>query len=303
MKSVKQIKIDKNLTVNELVLRFESSGVLGAGKIGKAANIFHDMIKDKECKIFIGAAGPLVPGGLREILIDILESDIVDVFVTTGATLTHDLGEALGFEHLQGHHMMDDKELNKQGYDRVYDSLMQNKIYEAIEKLIKDNFEIFKGRLTIKEFLWKLGSVVKSRSIIKTCYEKKIPLFCPGIADSGIGLMVWSQLVQGKTIDVQVFDDLKEIIDIAWNKQKNGVLYIGGGLPKNYIQQSLQFSKGASYGIQITTDREEPGGSSGAPLREGISWGKLEPDAKFVDVICDATIALPLIWSSVKDKL
>lgn len=303
MEPVKQIKIDKDLKVNELIKRFESSGVLGAGKIGKAASIFESMIKDKECKIFLGAAGPLVPGGLREILIDILESGNIDIFVTTGATLTHDLGESLGFTHFQGHHMMDDLKLNKEGYDRVYDSLMQNKIYEAIEKLIKDNFDIVKGKLTIKEFLWKLGSVSPKKSILKTCYEKKIPIFCPAISDSGIGLMVWSQLVQGKVIDVQAFDDLKEIIDIAWTSKKNGVMYIGGGVPKNYIQQAMQFSKGASYGIQITTDREEPGGSSGAPLREGISWGKLEPSAKFVDVICDATIALPLVWASVKDRL
>jgi deoxyhypusine synthase len=83
---------------------------------------------------------------------------------------------------------------------------------------------------------------------------------------------------------------------------KNGVIYIGGGTPKNFIQQSLQFSKGANYGIQITTDRTEPGGSSGASLKEGISWGKMQKDADFVDVFCDATIALPLIYGAVKSN-
>ena len=93
---------------------------------------------------------------------------------------------------------------------------------------------------------------------------------------------------------------MKEIIDIAWTCKKSGVIYIGGGTPKNFIQQSLQFSKGASYGIQITTDRPESGGSSGAPLKEGISWGKMKSNAEFVDVFCDATIVLPLIYASVK---
>ncbi len=94
---------------------------------------------------------------------------------------------------------------------------------------------------------------------------------------------------------------MNEIIDISWTSKKNGAIYIVGGLPKNFIQQSLQFSKGADYGIQITTDRPESGGSSGAPLREGISWGKMNPNANFIDVSCDATIALPLIYASIKE--
>jgi len=92
---------------------------------------------------------------------------------------------------------------------------------------------------------------------------------------------------------------MKEIIDFAWTSKTKAVIYIGGGTPKNFIQQSLQFSSGANYGIQITTDRQEPGGSSGAPLEEGKSWGKLEKDADYVDVNCDATIAMPLIFCDV----
>ena len=140
------------------------------------------------------------------------------------------------------------------------------------------------------------------RVFLKKCYEKKIPIFCPGIADSGIGLMMWGRIVEGKgKTNIDVFDDMKEIIDISWTAKKRGIIYVGGGLPKNFIQQSLQFSKGAEYGIQITTDRTEPGGSSGAPLKEGISWGKMNQNAEFVDVFCDATIALPLIYAAVKE--
>ena len=114
-------------------------------------------------------------------------------------------------------------------------------------------------------------------------------------------MMIWSMITTKKfKIDVGVFNDINDIADIAWTAEKAGVMQVGGGLPKNFIQQALQFSKGADYGIQITTDRPEPGGSSGAPLREGISWGKLKSKAEFVDVYCDATIALPLVYASVK---
>ena len=112
--------------------------------------------------------------------------------------------------------------------------------------------------------------------------------------------MMWGRIAEGKETNVDVFSDMKEIIDISWKAKKTGVIYVGGGLPKNFIQQSLQFSKGANYGVQITTDRAESGGSSGAPLKEGISWGKMKKDADFVDVFCDATIALPLIFGGVK---
>jgi len=116
--------------------------------------------------------------------------------------------------------------------------------------------------------------------------------------------MIWGNLAKGKKCGVNAFEDLKEMLDIAWTAKKTGVFYIGGGVPKNYIQQAMQFSPNAAeYGIQITMDRPEPGGSSGAELKEGISWGKMNKDAMFVNVICDATIAVPLIYAALKDRL
>jgi deoxyhypusine synthase len=114
--------------------------------------------------------------------------------------------------------------------------------------------------------------------------------------------MVWGKKAAGKEIFIDAFEDMKEIIDFAWTNKKKGVIYIGGGTSKNFIQQSMQFSTPAFYGIQITTDKEEYGGSSGARLKEGVSWGKMSEKGKYVNVSCDATIALPLILAYVKDK-
>ena len=180
---------------------------------------------------------------------------------------------------------------------------MPNKAYEKLEDFFNKNFEKLAKEKNISSFLWKLGSLTPENSILNACYKNKIPIFCPAIADSGIGLMIWGHLARNKSIDVKAFDDLKEILDIAWTAKKTAVFYIGGGVPKNYIQQSMQFSKGASYGIQITMDRPEPGGSSGANLKEGISWGKLNQKADFVDLVCDATIALPIIHAALKDRI
>lgn len=302
LKPIKAIDIKKEMKVYELVEGFKNIG-FSANKIYRASEILKKMKNDKECKKFFGFAGAQVPAGMKKIIIDMIENSYIDVFVTTGANLTHDLIEALGDKHYQGESNVSDEELNKKGIDRIYNVFMKSNVYEKLEDFFKKNWDEISNTKNTKEFIWKIGEILSKKgiknSILSICYEKKIPIFCPAIADCGIGLMVWGRLMEGKKINIDAFDDMKEIIDIAWTCKRSGVFYLNGGVPKNFIQQSLQFSKGADYGIQITTARTEDGGSSGAPLREGISWGKMNKNADFVDVFCDSTIALPLIWASV----
>ena len=297
MEEVKSIKVSKEMNVSQLVEQMSKTG-FGARKIGLASEIATKMFEDKECKVFLGVAGAMVPAGMKQIFIDLVDKGFVDIFVTTGANLTHDLIEALGNSHYHCDSWNDEK-FNEKGYDRIYNVLMKNGVYEDLENFFVGNWESFQGIKKIKDFLFKIGELLpeNSNSILRKCYDKKIPIYCPGISDSGIGLMVWGRLTSGKKIDVGAFDDMEDIIDFSWTSKKKGVIYVGGGLPKNFIQQSLQFSTAANYGIQITTDKASSGGSSGAPLEEGKSWGKMEKDATYVDVPCDATIALPLIFS------
>ena len=300
MDEIKPIKLKRDMKTSELVSGMRNMG-FGAGKLAEASEIMKKMFEDKECTVFLGVAGAMVPAGMKDIILDILDES--EVFVTTGANLTHDLIESLGGKHYKITENVSDAELNKKNLDRIYNVLMKNEVYKKLEDFFEKNWEEFRKCKNIKELLWKIGELcpgTKENCILKKCYENKIPLFCPALADSGIGLMVWGRLVSGKKISIDAFEDMKEIIEISWTSKKAGVIYVGGGTPKNFIQQSLQFSKGASYGIQITTDRMEPGGSSGAPLEEGISWGKMKKNADFVDVFCDATIALPLIYSAIK---
>lgn len=302
---VHHVETKKGMSVDSLVREMSKSGVMGAGRLSGGIDVLEKMIKDKDCKVFVGLAGAMVPGGMKKIIIDMLNAGWIDVFVTTGANLTHDLIEALGYRHYKGSSDADDKELNKKRIDRIFDSFMPDTVYEGLEKFCKESFEKMpKREMNITEFLMLLGEMVPSEdSILKVCARKKIPIFCPAISDSGIGLQVWSYN-QDKSLKIAAFDDMKEIIDIAWTAKKIGVFYIGGGVPKNYIQQSIQFSpKSADYAVQVTMDRPEPGGSSGAELREGISWGKLGKDARFSNIICDATIALPIISAALKERI
>jgi deoxyhypusine synthase len=303
MSKVKHIKIDKNIKVSELVEKMKEAG-FGSRKIGIASEIMKKIFYKEKCDIFFGVAGAMVPGGMKEIIIDIIKTGKIKAFVTTGANLTHDIAEALGESHYHCD-SWNDHVFKKKGYDRMYNVYMKNSVYEKIEKFFEKNWIKLKKSKNTIEFYWEIGKILNnSSSIFSACYSTKTPIFCPAILDSGIGLILWNKVKLDKTTNINFFDELSEFINIVWTKNKKAVIYIGGGTPKNFIQQALQFSGGANYGIQITTERQEYGGSSGAPLEEGISWGKLKTnsrkDVDFVDVTCDASIALPLIWAAIK---
>jgi len=308
---VHQINCRKAMTANDLAKEMSSSGVFGAGALGRAIDIYEKMILDKDCRKFLGFAGALVPGGMKNLLAGLIEEQWADVVVTTGANLTHDLIEALGHKHFQGESNASDAELNKKGLNRIYNSLMPKKVYIDLEKFC---FKVFNGlpqrKLSIRELLQRIGKEIpenkKNKSILHSCCEKKTPLFCPALADSGIGLMVWSYCLNHE-LNIDAFIDLKEMLELCWPQKKDlvlGAVILGGGVPKNFIAQSFQFSpRKAMYAVQVTTDRPEPGGSSGAELREAISWGKLDKKAEFQDVFCDVTIALPLMVAALKERI
>ena len=305
LQPVHHILATKEMTVNQLLSQMTKTGVMGGGKLGRAADIYEMMLKDKECTKFFGLAGAMVPGGMKQIIIDMINDGWIDVLVTTGANLTHDLGEALGYRHYHSQEKISDAELHKQRLDRMFDSYMPDEIYEGLEDFFTKVLpKLPKERMGISRFLREIAPQIPTKhpSILRACYEKNIPIYCPALADSGIGLQIWNY-IQRHNLDVLAFEDLKEMLDVAWTAKKAGIFYVGGGVPKNYIQQALQLSKGATYAIQITMDRPEPGGSSGAELQEGISWGKLKEDAHFVNLICDTTIALPLIRAAVMDRM
>ena len=303
MKKIQSFAPKKNISVSSLVKAYSSMG-FQANSLSLSVDIIEQMVKDKDCTVFLGMAGALVPSGLKNIIVDMLNRKLIDVFVTTGANLTHDLIEDLGGSHfVLEKEQVDDIKLNKKNLYRMYNTVMPNSVYKNLEKFISKNYSILSKQKTTKDFLWKLGELSPGEGILKTAYKNKIPIFCPAISDCGIGLIMWGQIVQGKPSSLNAFDDLKEILDLSWTAKKTGVIYIGGGTPKNFIQQACQFSKKALYGVQITTDRQEWGGSSGAPLIEGISWNKLDYNAKNINVYCEATIAIPIIYSALLDRI
>ncbi|NOR85844.1 deoxyhypusine synthase [archaeon] len=302
-KNITHIDVNKKTTVDDLMHQMETTG-FGAKKMADVTKILESAIKDKETKVFMGVAGALVPAGMRKILRDMINDGWVDVVVTTGANLTHDIIEAMGHHHLTGNENADDKELRDQKIDRIYDVFLKNEAYEDLEtylhKIYKD---LPKKRMGVREFLYEIGKRIEDKnSILRTAADKNIPIFCPGISDSAMGFHAWSYILDNK-LDVDVFEDMKELLAITWDSKNSSVFILGGGVPKDFILQAMQFSpKEHSSAVQITMDRPEHGGLSGAELKEAISWGKLGKNATHATLIADVTIALPLITASLKSR-
>jgi deoxyhypusine synthase len=298
LKNIEQIKVDENVDITTFIQSLGNTG-FNAKRLAVACEIYKEMIRDKDCVKFFGLAGAVVPAGMQKVIHDFIEEGFIDILVTTGASLTHDIAETLGFHHLQGEQNIkdvNDSELHNQSLNRIYDVYLPNKVYEGIEDFVAQ-LKIPNNDMPVSSFLKYLGDNLPpdKQSILKICAEKNIPIFCPAFTDSGLALQLG---FHHQNLNLNHFKDMLTMVNLAWDAKNAGVCIVGGGVPKNFIMQSLQFCpNSAQYAIQITMDRPEHGGLSGATLHEAISWGKVNQNAKFSTVISDATIALPLmLW-------
>jgi deoxyhypusine synthase len=291
------MNLQDKMSVLELIEEMGKTGVLGAGRINHATHLFSKMIKDDETTVFLSVAGPLVPGGLRKIIRDLLYREEIDVLITSGANITHDLLEAFG-----GHHHRnineDDEKLCQMGVGRIGDIYTKSEDFmvfeEKINKIITSIAENKKS-LTITEFLREIGDRIDDEeSIIKTAADKNIPIYAPGIIDSMLGLQLW-MYTQDNELVLDAVGDMHGLSDIVYASSKVSAVILGGGLPKHYALASNLLKGGVDSGIQVTMDRSETGSLSGAPLEEAKSWAKAKCGSHLVTVIGDATIIFPLI--------
>ncbi|MFX1253192.1 MAG: deoxyhypusine synthase [Promethearchaeota archaeon] len=300
-KRVSQVHIKENMLINDLISQLKGSG-FGAGRLADACEIFRDMVYDSETKVFCGLAGALVPAGQREVIVEAINRGFIDVLVTTGATLTHDLIESLGFHHERGYENEKDPRLREQGISRIYDVFVSDEAFSQLEIRLHSMLaslypsEDQKHIVSTDRLLYSLGeSLSDPHSILSAAATKQVPIFCPAITDSILGLHIMFYAQQhGLLIDP--LKELQEIINLAFDAPTTGALVVGGGVPKNYVFQSMLVSgKLLNYVVQITMDRPEHGGLSGASIEESMSWGKVREDALYTTVVMDATVALPII--------
>jgi len=301
------MRLGRGLTVGELVSEMRECGVLGAGKIGIAAELAAEMFSDPDYTVFLTIAGPMVPGGLRRIVSDLIDQEYVKVVVTTGANMVHDMVEALGYKHLVGTFLAEDKKLRAKDIGRIGDIYIEQKAFRSLEKwmykILENIPEKKRQHISIAELLFEVGKQIQDpESILATAAKKGVPIISPGFIDSIAGFHLWV-FGQDKKMGINPLLDVNKLMDKVYEAKKVGIIILGGGWPKHFALFANTFREGVDCAIQITMDRPEPGGLSGATLEEAISWGKVKPEGKAVTVICDVTIAFPLIVASALESL
>ncbi|MEM3570742.1 MAG: deoxyhypusine synthase [Candidatus Bathyarchaeia archaeon] len=307
MQNVKQMKVYAGMSVNKLIEEMNECGVLGAGKIAKAVEITTKMFNDPDCTVLLSLAGPLVAGGLRKIIKDLIEYGYLKAIITTGANIVHDVVESLGYKHIRGTFKSNDSRLWKEGIGRIGDIYIELKVFEKVEKWIYKNLESLpekeRERLSPNKLLFELGKRIDDNdSILASAAKENVPIICPWLIDSIIGFQIWS-FGRIKTLKIDPMLDLNLLMDLVLNAKKVGAMILGGGMPKHFTLFANTFRGGVDFTVQITMDRPEAGSLSGAPLEEAISWGKVKDEANLVTVICDVTIAFPIIIAATLERL
>ncbi len=310
-KTIRHLDLSKAHSILDLIRGFERTS-FQSRNLFKCFEVFRKMLDDPKCIIFLGLSGAMIPGGMRKVVRDMIEMKLVDVIVSTGANIFHDLFENFGYRHYVGSEDGDDDLLRKHRIVRVYDALMDdNEINQVIHLLSKVPEQLEEKVISSRRYLQVLGSQLRDQeSILKTAADRGVPVFVPALSDSSIGIgLTFLHAQKKKSFEGLVIDHIRDSYEIAQLKNSardTGAIYVGGGVPKNYIQQLgpvseliFQKERGHRYAFQITTDDPKWGGLSGCTFEEAKSWGKIEKTSEFAAVYMDATVALPLLVGAI----
>ena len=320
------------MTVGALVDGYGDAGI-GAASVNEAGDVLGEMFANDDCTVFLSLAGAMVPAGMRRIVSDLIRDGYVDALVTTGANLTHDAIEAIGGKHHHGRTHDPEKSLREhdeglrdEGVDRIYNVYLPQEHFAAFEGHLRE--EVFpeleadpdgeeggdgNGAVGIADLTRELGranaavnerdDVAEDPGVAAAAYECDVPVYCPAVQDSVLGLQAW-MYAQTADFTLDALDDMTALTDLAFDAEDAGCLLVGGGVPKNFTLQTMLVTPRAyDYAVQITMDPEATGGLSGATLEEARSWGKLEKDARNASVYGDATVMLPMLIAAARERV
>ena len=277
-----------------------------------AAKIYNEMLSEKDCTIFLTLAGSTSAAGCMHIYRDLVKYNMVDAIVATGASIIDmDFFEALGFKHYQGSQFQDDTELRKNYIDRIYDTYIDEEELQHCDKVIGEIADSLEPRpYTSREFISELGKYLKKNakktgSLIEMSHDYQVPIFCPAFTDSsaGFGLVMHQEKNPKKHMTIDSIREFRELTEIKIRSEGSGLFMIGGGVPKNFIQDTVICAELLGkdvdmhkYAIQLTVADSRDGACSSSTLKEASSWGKVDTSKEQM-VFAEATSVLPLIVS------
>jgi deoxyhypusine synthase len=315
---VKAVEVGEK-SVSELVEAMRDTAYQ-ARALGEVLRVWEEAIRAEDTVIFLGLAGSMSTAGQWKTVKWLIERRFVDVLVSTGANITEDLVEAMGFRYWKGSPHVDDAELRKKRVYRFHDVFVKESDYLEMERMLADFMAGLDGSRTYSsaELLFLLGKHLEERKvdgIVTSAYRKRVPVFVPAIVDSGFGVAYLLNRYRSKGFRLLVdqFKDFEQIVTIKSKFSDSAAIFIGGGVPKDFIQLAavsvdvllsgdMLKTRPHRFAAQVTTDSPFWGGLSGATLEEAVSWGKESKQSMKAQCFCDATIALPLLTHALNEK-
>lgn len=299
----------KKIDVKKLVNAYSQMS-FSSRDLARAAEIYNKMLADKKASVWLTLAGSTSAAGCMQVYVDLVKNKMIDVIVATGASIVDmDFFEALGFKHYRGTPFVDDGLLRSLYIDRIYDTFIDEEQLQVCDQTIAKIADSLEPRpYSSREFIREMGKYLtkhskKKNSLVQIAYEHNVPIFCPAFSDSsaGFGLVhhQWHHPKQHVSLDSA--KDFLELTKIKINSQDTGLLMIGGGVPKNFAQDTVVAAEVLGYdapvhkyAVQITVADVRDGACSSSTLKEASSWGKVSTVYEQM-VYAEATLALPII--------
>jgi deoxyhypusine synthase len=301
------IQIDRDRSVAGLLAKMESTGFQGRN-LAAAHQVWLNMLQDN-ATVFMGISGALVASGMRRLIAYLIKNHYIDCLVATGANLFHDMHETLGRYHYLGSPRPDEKDLRDSGVVRIHDMYASEVEFREADEWVGNFANTLEHTrpYSTRDFLHLLGrelsEIATEDGILTSAYKAKVPIYCPAITDSPIGIGIAASRIDRKNpFQFDVLQDVVEMANIVAKSANTGLVVFGGGTPKNFIIQAATTAttikanvRGHKYAVQVVTSGPQYGSLSGTPVEDAGSWGRLARDADRVTVNCDATIAMPLL--------
>lgn len=305
---VEDIKVTKNMSVDEMLKQMSMAGGFTAQKLADATDIAESMVKKKGCLRILSFPACIMATGTRGVIVDMVKNHMVDLIITTCGTLDHDLSRTFA-HYYKGDFMMNDKMLrDKFEISRLGNVLVPDSCYGLV---LEDNLapmfdEIFAETqsLSTHEIIDQVGARLNDEnSLLYQCHKNNVPIVVPGITDGSFGCQLWMYYQFHRKLRIDLFADEQMLSEMTNDAKYTGAIIIGGGISKHHVIWWNQFRGGLDFCIYLTTAEEYDGSLSGARIREAVSWGKVKGNAKKMTVEGDATITLPLIYAGVLNRM
>ncbi len=305
---------------------------LGGSAVGDGVKILTEMFTDKDMFTILTLSGAMTPAGMGLMICDLIDRGCVQTIVSTGALITHGFVQSAGMAHFRHRSDISDVEACRRGYNRIYNVIELEKNLDDAEAIVNkvlgglNPYSTLSSHMVTRELGRWLTKNVEGRGILKSAFEMNVPVYIPAFTDSELGLDIAlhniRRAAEGKNpFNSNEFIDLLHFMELFNQQTRAGIFTIGGGVPRNWAQQVAVLLQSVESrmpegkkpthikpkkycaGVRICPEPVEWGGLSGCPYTEGVAWGKFDPNGKYAEILCDATIIWPFVHQAVFQRL